>query len=100
MLSGEWARAVAMVSQEPVLFSGSIADNIAYGRFGRCSPAEIQAAAEAANAHEFILELPEGYNTLVGDRGTLLSGKSHGAGNSRIPQHTAGGFGGRGLCFA
>lgn len=76
MLSGEWARAVAMVSQEPVLFSGSIADNIAYGRFGRCSPAEIQAAAEAANAHEFILELPEGYNTLVGDRGTLLSGKT------------------------
>ncbi|WIA33509.1 hypothetical protein OEZ86_006634 [Tetradesmus obliquus] len=71
---GEWARAVAMVSQEPVLFSGSIADNIAYGKFGRCSAEEIQAAAEAANAHEFITELPEGYNTLVGDRGTLLSG--------------------------
>jgi ABC-type multidrug transport system fused ATPase/permease subunit len=63
-----------MVSQEPVLFSGSIADNIAYGKFGRCSMEEIQAAAEAANAHEFITELPEGYNTLVGDRGTLLSG--------------------------
>lgn len=63
-----------MVSQEPVLFSGSIADNIAYGKFGRCSQAEIQAAAEAANAHEFIVELPDGYNTLVGDRGTLLSG--------------------------
>lgn len=72
---GEWARAVAMVSQEPVLFSGSIADNIAYGKFGRCSAEEIQAAAEAANAHEFITELPEGYNTLVGDRGTLLSGE-------------------------
>jgi ATP-binding cassette subfamily B (MDR/TAP) protein 8 len=71
---GEWARAVAMVSQEPVLFSGSIADNIAYGKFGRCSMEEITAAAEAANAHEFITELPEGYNTLVGDRGTLLSG--------------------------
>jgi ABC-type multidrug transport system fused ATPase/permease subunit len=63
-----------MVSQEPVLFSGSIADNIAYGRFGRCSRAEIRAAAEAANAHEFIVELPDGYNTLVGDRGALLSG--------------------------
>jgi ABC-type multidrug transport system fused ATPase/permease subunit len=64
-----------MVSQEPVLFSGSIADNIAYGKFGRCTPQEIQAAAEAANAHEFIMELPEGYNTLVGDRGALLSGE-------------------------
>lgn len=74
--AGEWARAVAMVSQEPVLFSGSIADNIAYGKFGRCSQAEIQAAAEAANAHEFIMELPDGYNTLVGDRGTLLSGEA------------------------
>lgn len=63
-----------MVSQEPVLFSGSIADNIAYGKYGRCGMEEIQAAAEAANAHEFIVELPDGYNTLVGDRGTLLSG--------------------------
>jgi ABC-type multidrug transport system fused ATPase/permease subunit len=69
-----------MVSQEPVLFSGSIADNIAYGKFGRCSQAEIQAAAEAANAHEFITELPDGYNTLVGDRGTLLSGAWLGSG--------------------
>lgn len=72
---GEWARAVAMVSQEPVLFSGSIADNIAYGRFGRCSMRDIVAAAEAANAHEFIRELPDGYHTLVGDRGALLSGE-------------------------
>jgi ABC-type multidrug transport system fused ATPase/permease subunit len=64
-----------MVSQEPVLFSGSIGDNIAYGKFGRCSQEEIAAAAEAANAHEFIMELPDGYNTLVGDRGTLLSGE-------------------------
>lgn len=63
-----------MVNQEPVLFSGSIADNIAYGKCGRCTLEEIQAAAEAANAHEFIIELPDGYNTLVGDRGTLLSG--------------------------
>jgi ABC-type transport system involved in Fe-S cluster assembly fused permease/ATPase subunit len=76
--AGEWARAVAMVSQEPVLFSGSIGDNIAYGKFGRCRQEEIQAAAEAANAHEFIMELPDGYNTLVGDRGTLLSGEGEG----------------------
>lgn len=71
---GEWAKAVAMVSQEPVLFDGSVADNIAYGRFGRCSQADIMAAAEAANAHEFICRLPDGYNTLVGERGALLSG--------------------------
>jgi ABC-type thiamine transport system ATPase subunit len=61
-------------SQEPVLFSGTIADNIAYGRFGKCSQEEIQAAAEAANAHEFIKQLPDGYKTVVGERGTLLSG--------------------------
>jgi ABC-type multidrug transport system fused ATPase/permease subunit len=77
-----------MVSQEPVLFSGSIADNIAYGKFGRCSMEEIQAAAEAANAHEFITELPEGYNTLVGDRGTLLSGGSKAAVKSLAQQET------------
>jgi ATP-binding cassette subfamily B (MDR/TAP) protein 10 len=57
-----------------VLFSGTIADNIAYGRFGKCGAAEIQAAAEAANAHEFIKQLPDGYQTVVGERGTLLSG--------------------------
>ena len=71
---GEWARAIAMVSQEPVLFSGTIADNIAYGRFGKCSFEEIRAAAEAANAHEFIVQLPDGYDTVVGERGALLSG--------------------------
>jgi len=71
---GEWAKAVAMVSQEPVLFSGTIADNIGYAKHGKASLAEIQAASEAANAHEFIQELPEGYNTIVGDRGVLLSG--------------------------
>jgi ABC-type transport system involved in Fe-S cluster assembly fused permease/ATPase subunit len=63
-----------MVSQEPVLFAGSIADNIAYGRYGRCSEEEVVAAATAANAHEFITQLPQGYETLVGDRGALLSG--------------------------
>ena len=60
--------------QEPVLFSGTIADNIAYGRFGKCGAEEIRAAAEAANAHEFITRLPDGYKTVVGERGTLLSG--------------------------
>ena len=71
---GEWAKAVAMVSQEPVLFSGTIADNIAYGKCGHCSREEIIKAAEAANAHEFICRLPEGYDSMVGERGALLSG--------------------------
>lgn len=44
----------------PISPAGSIADNIAYGRFGRCSPEEIEAAAKAANAHEFIMQLPDG----------------------------------------
>ncbi|KXZ54890.1 hypothetical protein GPECTOR_4g962 [Gonium pectorale] len=71
---GEWARAVSLVSQDPVLFSGTIADNIAYGKFGMASMDEIVTAAQAANAHEFITRLPDGYRTVVGERGVLLSG--------------------------
>jgi ATP-binding cassette subfamily B protein len=63
----------AIVLQEPVLFSTSIAENIAYARPG-ASEEEIISAAKAANAHDFILNLPEGYQTLVGDRGMRLSG--------------------------
>ncbi len=55
--------------------SGTIADNIAYGKFGSASMEEIQAAAEAANAHEFVSVLPGGYQTVVGERGVLLSGE-------------------------
>ena len=54
--------------------AGSIADNIAYGLYGHCSQQQIEKAARAANAHDFITELPEGYDTMVGDRGLLLSG--------------------------
>ncbi len=54
--------------------TGSVADNISYGRYGRCTLEEVQQAAQAANAHEFIEKLPQGYDTLVGDRGLLLSG--------------------------
>ena len=54
--------------------AGTIADNIAYGRYGRCTHDDVEAAAKAANAHDFIMELPQGYSTTVGDRGTLLSG--------------------------
>jgi ATP-binding cassette subfamily B protein len=63
----------AIVLQEPVLFSSSIAENIAYARLG-ASDHEIVAAAKAANAHEFIADLPQGYETLVGERGMRLSG--------------------------
>jgi len=63
----------AIVLQDPVLFSTSIAENIAYARPG-ASDSEIVAAAEAANAHEFIASLPEGYDTQVGERGMRLSG--------------------------
>jgi len=64
---------MALVPQEVLLFGGTIAENIAYGKPG-ASPAEIEAAARRANAHEFITGFPEGYSTLVGDRGVKVSG--------------------------
>jgi ATP-binding cassette subfamily B protein len=64
---------VGIVLDEPFLFSVSIRDNITYGR-PDATEAEIQAAAEAAGADEFIRELPEGYDTVVGERGYTLSG--------------------------
>ncbi len=64
---------MALVPQEVLLFGGSIADNIAYGRPG-ASRADIESAARQANAHDFIRAFPEGYETLVGDRGIKLSG--------------------------
>ncbi|MBL0157312.1 MAG: ABC transporter ATP-binding protein [Bryobacterales bacterium] len=70
---GEYRRCVGLVLQEPFLFYGTIAENIAYGRAG-ASRAEIIAAARAARAHEFILRLPNGYDSLVGERGQFLSG--------------------------
>src|SRR5213593_575731 len=66
-------RQFAVVPQDPVLFAVSIAENIAYAR-PDASEAEIIAAAQAANAHEFILRLPHGYDTQVGERGVQLSG--------------------------
>ena len=59
--------------QEATLFGGSVRDNIAYGRLD-ATDAEVEAAARAANAHEFIAALPKGYATMVGDRGMRLSG--------------------------
>src|SRR5207249_93517 len=63
----------AIVLQEPVLFATSVAENIGYARPG-ASQAEIEAAAVAANANDFICALPQGYGTLVGERGMRLSG--------------------------
>ena len=63
----------SMVLQEPVLFSTSVRENIAYAR-PEASDQEIEAAARSAHAHEFIRELPDGYETAVGERGMLLSG--------------------------
>src|SRR5262245_34243252 len=62
-----------IVLQDAVLFSATVAENIAYGRPG-ATEAEVVAAAKAANAHEFITGLPDGYETLVGERGMRLSG--------------------------
>jgi ABC transporter fused permease/ATP-binding protein len=64
---------IAIVPQDILLFGGSIKENIAYGK-PEASEEEIQKAAEQANAHQFITEFPEAYETLVGDRGIQLSG--------------------------
>ncbi len=66
---------IAVVPQQPLLFSGTIRDNIAYGSRGPDpTREEIETAARIANAHEFIVALPKGYDTLVGERGVTLSG--------------------------
>jgi ATP-binding cassette, subfamily B, bacterial MsbA len=69
----ELRTAIGIVPQEPALFSGTIRENIAYARAG-ASAGEIEAAARAAHAHEFVERLPLGYETLVGERGVKLSG--------------------------
>src|SRR5438445_2736955 len=66
-------RQFAVVPQDPVLFSASIAENIAYAK-PEATKDELIAAAQAANAHEFIIRLPQGYDTQVGERGVQLSG--------------------------
>ena len=66
-------RQISIVLQDSVLFAASVRDNIAYGCLG-ATDWEIEAAAKLANAHDFILELPEGYDTVLGERGATLSG--------------------------
>jgi ATP-binding cassette subfamily B protein len=69
----DYRRNIGLVLQEPFLFFGTIAENIAYGK-PNASQADIIAAARAAHAHEFILRLPQGYDSMVGERGQGLSG--------------------------
>ena len=69
----ELRRSVGMIFQETVLFSATVAENIAYGR-SDATMAQIVAAARAAHAHEFILGLAKGYQTVIGERGVSLSG--------------------------
>jgi subfamily B ATP-binding cassette protein MsbA len=66
-------REIGIVTQETVLFDDTVATNIAYGSKGT-TPATIEAAARAANAHDFIMMLPKGYETMIGERGQRLSG--------------------------
>ncbi|WOG94642.1 hypothetical protein DCAR_0313938 [Daucus carota subsp. sativus] len=74
-LQVKWLRQqMGLVSQEPALFNDTIRSNIAYGKGGDATEAEVIAAAEKANAHQFISGLQQGYDTLVGERGIQLSG--------------------------
>jgi len=73
MAVADFRRHIGLVLQEPFLFFGTIAENIAYGR-QEATHAQIVAAARAAHAHDFILRLPQGYDSLVGERGQGLSG--------------------------
>ncbi|KAK3161660.1 hypothetical protein QOZ80_1BG0079860 [Eleusine coracana subsp. coracana] len=74
-LKVSWLRSqMGLVSQEPVLFNETIRANIAYGKHGEVSEEELIMVAKAANAHEFISSLPQGYDTTVGERGIQLSG--------------------------
>jgi ATP-binding cassette subfamily B protein len=70
---GDLRRRIALVPQETVIFAASARDNLRYGRWD-ASAEEIEAAARAANAHDFLLGLPEGYDTFLGESGARLSG--------------------------
>jgi ATP-binding cassette subfamily B protein len=71
--SGHYRRQLGMVLQDPYLFHGTVYDNIRYG-LPDARPQDVVEAAKAANAHDFIVKLPHGYDTMVGERGQTLSG--------------------------
>ena len=68
-----WRAMIGYVSQDPFLFNDTVAHNIRYGEL-RASEEDITHAAQRANAHEFIIDLPQGYDTVIGDQGVMLSG--------------------------
>ncbi|AGT07647.1 ABC transporter transmembrane domain-containing protein [Paracoccus aminophilus] len=69
----DFRQAIALVPQDPVIFAATARENIRFGR-PAASDAEVEAAARAAHAHDFLMELPEGYDSYVGERGVMLSG--------------------------
>ncbi len=73
MARGEFRKRIALVPQDPVIFAATARENIRFGR-PDATDAEVEAAARAAAAHEFLAALPEGYETYVGERGVMLSG--------------------------
>ncbi len=73
LASGELRQQIALVTQEVILFNDTVRNNLAYG-FENVDEARLHAAAKAANAHDFIMRLPDGYDTLIGERGVILSG--------------------------
>jgi len=73
MTRSDFRAAMALVPQDPMIFATSAYENIAFGRAG-ASRADVEAAAKAAAAHEFITALPQGYGTYLGERGVMLSG--------------------------
>jgi ATP-binding cassette subfamily B protein len=73
MARGDFRRHMALVPQDPVIFATSAYENIAFGRTG-ASRAQVESAARAAAAHDFIADLPQGYDTYLGERGVMLSG--------------------------
>ncbi len=73
MARDDFRQALALVPQDPVIFAGSARDNIGFGR-PDATDAEVEAAARAAAAHDFLAALPQGYDTTLGERGVLLSG--------------------------
>ena len=73
MARSDFRQAMALVPQDPVIFATSARENIRFGR-PEASDAEVEAAAKAAAAHDFLVALPQGYDTFVGERGVMLSG--------------------------
>jgi ATP-binding cassette subfamily B protein len=73
MARADFRRAIAMVPQDPVIFAASARENIRFGR-PEATDAEVEAAAQAAAAHDFLTALPQGYDTWLGERGVMLSG--------------------------